>query len=186
MENIPLSMIRANMANLPDLPLPTGYTMRLYRPGDELLWIDIVRSGERFINITDDKFQREFAQDMSSVVSGMYFLVEPGGREIGTTTIWPAKNLKGDGLDYGRVHWVAIHPDFQGRGLCKPMLSFIMKRIAKQYERSVLGTSSGRTIALKCYLDFGFLPDLTWERAHEGWSEVKSVLKHPVLEAMDL
>jgi ribosomal protein S18 acetylase RimI-like enzyme len=179
-------MIRANLMNLPDLSLPDGYTMRLYRPGDEALWIDIVRSGERFITINDDKFQREFAQDMSSVATGMFFLIEPGGREVGTTTIWPAPNLKGDGLDYGRVHWVAIHPDFQGRGLCKPMLSFILKRMAQRYERSVLGTSSGRTIALKCYLDFGFLPDMTWERAREGWSQVKSVLKHPVLEAMDL
>jgi len=184
MENIYLSMIRPDMRNLPDLPLPPGYTMRLYRTGDEPLWIDIVRSGEPFLDITDDMFQKEFAHDMPSVERGMYFLAEPGGREVGTTTIWPARNLKGDGLDYGRVHWVAIHPDFQGRGLCKPMLSFILKKMANCYERSVLGTSSGRLRALKCYLDFGFLPDMTWDRAREGWSEVKSVLKHPVLEAM--
>lgn len=182
MENIQISMIRPDMTRLPDLPLPAGYAMRLYRPGDEPLWIDIVRSGEPFIDITDDLFQKEFAADMSSVKRGMYFLVEPGGREIGTTTIWPAPNLKGDGLDYGRVHWVAIHPDFQGRGLCKPMLSFIMKEMAGRYERSVLGTSTGRIRALRCYLDFGFRPDMKFDRAEEGWAQVRSVLKHPALE----
>jgi GNAT superfamily N-acetyltransferase len=186
MENIQISMIRPDMKNLPDLPLPDGYRIRPYRSGDEPLWIDIVRSGEHFIDIPDDMFQKEFAADLPAVEKGMYFLTAHGGRDVGTTTIWPAPNLKNTGLDYGRVHWVAIHPDYQGRGLCKPLLSFIMKTMAGRYDRSVLGTSTGRIRAIRCYLDFGFVPDMAFDRAREGWIQVKSVLKHPAIEGFSL
>ena len=64
------------------------------------------------------------------------------------------------------------------------MLTVIMRRLAEDHPCAVLGTSSRRLPALKCYLDFGFVPDMTEERAIEGWSQVRSVLKHPTLEAM--
>ncbi len=184
MENISLSMIRADLNHIPEYALPDGYSIRLFRPDDPLNWIEIVRSGEHYINIGDDMFEKEFAQDMPSVQTGMYFLVEPGGKEIGTSTIWPAPNLKSDGLDYGRLHWVAIRPEFQGRGLCKPLLAFVLRHMAQRYNRSVLGTSSRRTVALKCYLDFDYVPDMTFPRAQEGWSQVKSVMSHPVLASL--
>jgi hypothetical protein len=64
------------------------------------------------------------------------------------------------------------------------LLSVVMKWLARRYDRAVLGTSSGRTVALKCYLDFGFVPDLSADRAIEGWSQVRSRLSHPALASI--
>ncbi len=184
MENINLVMLRADLLGFPDLPLPNGYTVRFYRPGDEDLWVDIVGAAEDYLTITRETFDEEFGDDLPGLQDRGYFLVDPDGHEVGTTTAWYAPDYKGDGVCYGRVHWVAIRPAYQGRGLCKPMLSVIMKRLAQSHDRGVLGTSSGRIPALKCYLDFGFVPALDEDRAVEGWSQVRSVLRHPTLEAI--
>ena len=36
--------------------------------------------------------------------------------------------------------------------------------------------------AIKVYLDFGFTPDMSHENSTEAWTEVASVLEHPLLE----
>ncbi len=184
MENILIDMLRADLQGFPDSPLPTGYSMRLYRPGDADLWVDIVDEADEFLTVTQETFDKEFGYDLPAMGDRCYFLVDSSGREIGTTTAWYAPNYKGDGVCYGRVHWVAIRPEAQGRGLCKPMLTVIMKRLAQSHDRGVLGTSSRRIPALKCYLDFGFVPDMTSDRAFEGWSQVCSVMKHPNLDVV--
>lgn len=185
MENIDIGMIRPSLKDLPDVAPPEGFSIRLYRPGDGPLWVDIVRSAERFLTINDDRFDREFGHDLESLGDRMHFLSAPSGLEVGTATAWYWKDADGDGLTYGLVHWVAVRPEWQGRGLGKPLLSVVMRRLARSYDRALLNTSSGRIPALKCYLDFGFVPNMAKDRAAEAWSHVRSVLGHPTLMAME-
>jgi GNAT superfamily N-acetyltransferase len=49
------------------------------------------------------------------------FLVDPTYSDIGTITAWNDGEI--EGRDIGRIHWVAIVREAQGRGLAKPMLS---------------------------------------------------------------
>ncbi len=184
LENIEIGMLRSDFEGLPRLPLPDGYTMRLFRPGDEDLWVDIIRSSEEFLTIEDTHFEKEFGPHRDLVPERMHFLLDPQGREIGTATAWFSENHVGDGQTYGLIHWVAIRPEAQGRGLCKPMLCVILDKLAGWYDRVALGTSSGRLVAIKCYLDFGFVPNMLREQAHEGWSEVRAHLNHPSLTEM--
>ncbi|MBN1341356.1 MAG: GNAT family N-acetyltransferase [Phycisphaerae bacterium] len=184
LENINIGMIRPHLRDIPDLPLPDGYSMRLYRKGEGPLWTEIVRRAEPFLEIDDDRFDKEFGAHLDKLPDRCHFLLDPGGRAVGTTTAWFLDDYAGDGETYGLIHWVAIRPESQGRGLCKPMLTIVLTRLAHEYDKAALNTSSGRIPALKCYLDLGFVPYMSRERAVEGWSQVRSVLKHPVLEAM--
>jgi hypothetical protein len=56
-----------------------------------------------------------------------------------------------------------------------------LNKLAQWHDRCFLDSSTERLPALKLYLDFGFVPDLSNERAVENWREVRDKLKHPTL-----
>ena len=82
------------------------------------------------------------------------------------------------------VHWVAVRPAYQGRGLGKAMLSFTLNQLAQWHDRAFLGTQTKRLAAIWLYLSFGFVPDLEQPGAIEAWRTVKEQLHHPVLDAL--
>ena len=93
---------------------------------------------------------------------------------------WYNRDFKGQ--DYGLVHWVAVRPAYQRRGLGKAGLSFTLNKMAQWHDRSYLNTSIKRLPAVKLYLNFGFMPDLHDSSAVEKWLIVKDKLNHPSLE----
>lgn len=183
MKNYSVRMIRENMDNIPQFPIPEGYTIRNYRPNEEHIWTRILKSAEPYMEIDDGLFDREFGQNLSVMEDRSFYLTTDAGEEIGTTTAW-WQDINGE--VWGQIHWVAIHPDYQGHGLSKPMMTVAMERLKQSHERCFLGTSTGRIAAIKVYLDFGFTPDLSVENSREVWTEVASVLEHPILEAFKL
>lgn len=183
MEFIQVVMVRPDLADLPQHELPAGYALRLYRPGDKRSWLRIQRRAERFLDITGKTFDANFGDDLPAMEKRSFFLVSPDGRDIGTTTAWYDRNYAGKA--WGRVHWVAIVPEFQGRGLAKPMLSAVMNRMkALGHRRAVLGTQTPRLPAIKVYLDFGFRPDMTTADADRAWRLVRERLPHPALKRL--
>lgn len=85
-----------------------------------------------------------------------FFLETDAGRVIGTATAWHHPSFHG--ARYGRLHWVAIHPEFQGRKLAKPLVGAAMRRLAELHRRAYLTTQTTSWKAVKIYLDFGFEP----------------------------
>lgn len=130
------------------------------------------------MRIDDGLFDREFKHHLSVMEDRSFYLTTDTGEEIGTITAW-WHNI-GEEV-WGQIHWVVIHPDYQGSGLSKPMMTVAMERLKQSHERCFLGTSTGRLAAIKVYLDFGFMPDLSHENSKEAWTEVASVLEHPLL-----
>ena len=179
MENYSVRMIREHIDDIPEVPCPAGFAIRNYRPGEGHIWTRIERAAETFFEIEDDLFDREFGHNLSAMEDRSFFLIMGTGEEIGTITAWWDANWRGE--DWGQIHWVAVHPDYQGRGLSKPMMSVAMKRLKQSHDRCFLGTSTGRIAAIKVYLDFGFYPDFESENSQEAWAEVASVLDHPIL-----
>jgi len=181
MEYIFVVMLRDNLASIPSYPLPEGFSMREYRDGDRQTWVQIERSAEPFINITEETFDREFGSDLPAMPRRCHFLVAPDGSDVGTITAWYERSYAGK--RWGRIHWLAILPEFQHRGLAKPMMTFAMRRLRSLgHRRAILGTQTPRIAAIKTYLDFGFIPDLTVENALRAWSLVRDELSHPVLD----
>ena len=176
MKNHNVRMIRNHMENIPQFPIPEGFAIRNYRRNEGHIWTRIQKAAEPYINIDGGLFEREFNRDLLAMEDRSFYLTTDTGEEIGTITAWWQDN------GWGQIHWVAIHPDYQGRGLSKPMMSVAMARLKQSHARCFLGTSTNRIPAIKLYLDFGFIPDRSREHSREAWIEVASVLEHPTLE----
>lgn len=60
------------------------------------------------------------------------FIENEHGEAIATTTAWYG-DLRGK--VEGRIHWVGVIPEYQGRGLAKPLLSEAMKTLKSIMKR---------------------------------------------------
>lgn len=172
-------MTRANLDNLPECALPAGFSLRWYQPGDEAHWLRIHRAADKFNEITPELFQSQFGsvaerglQSASTCEAGnpdiscrsaqelgerQCYLLTPAGEVIGTGTAWFNENF--EGARWGRVHWMAILPEFQRRGLGKALLAAVCRRLRELgHDRAYLSTSSARVHAIKLYRQFGFEP----------------------------
>jgi len=180
MKNLGVTMIRKHMEEIPDIPFPKGFSVRNYRPGEGHIWTRIQRAAEPFFEIDDDLFDREFSNHLKEMEDRSFFVITDDDEEVGTITAW--WNSDWNGKEWGLIHWIAIHPDYQGRGLAKPAMTVAVKRLKQSHERCMLNTSTGRIVAIKVYLDFGFYPYLERDNSQEAWAEVTSVLEHPILK----
>ena len=194
MTNAAVRMIREAMDDLPNYPLPRGYRIRTYRPGDCRVWSDIVAAADPQLQ-SEGLFDREFGQHVAALADRCFFLIHDETGPIGTVTAWQRpfptrrnaqifavlRRLWRSG-EWGLVHWTAIRPEFQGRGLSKPLLSVAMRRIQQSHRRCFLNTSADRLAAIKVYLDFGFAPDLEDARSRALWSTIAAALPHPRLK----
>lgn len=182
-ENLDLYMIRATLANLPEFSLPASYTIRWYQPGDEVHWLRIHLEADEYNHITPALFEREFGTDPILLAARQAYLCDRQGKPIGTASAWFKDNYKGQ--SYGRVHWVAILPAMQGRGLAKPLMSAVCRRLRELgHERAYLDTSAARLPAINLYLKFGFVPEIRGQEDLRAWRRVWEEIKHPVLEAI--
>ncbi len=178
-------MIRKDLENVPEYPLPAGYGFRTYRRGDERIWAEIQTRAGNFESLEKalEDFEREFSSKVEEFERRCLFLVaSESGEAIGSTTAWFDPDYRGQ--DHGRIHWVAIVPEYQGRGLAKPMLAEAMKLLRKWHKRVYLATHTGCLKAINMYLDFGFEPDMKKERADEAWRMIASAIDHPALERL--
>lgn len=170
--NITVKMCRETLEGLPVHPLPPGCRIRAYAPGDEHAWVRIEAASERFHAISLDLFRREFGDDPALLAERQFFLLDERGAAIGTATAWFDPDHGGQ--PYGRIHWVAIHPDWQGRGLAKPLLSRVCGRLRELgHDRAYLVTSSARIVAINLYLSFGFQPEIHGAEEAAVWEQVR-------------
>ena len=147
-------MLRDHLDKIPDFDLPSGYHSREYRPGDEETWVSIQSAADFYNTITLELYRREFSQDPIRLSERQLYLCNSEDHTIGTATAWFGDY---DGRDYGRIHWVAIVPEFQGKGLAKPLMTVTCNRLkAMGHKRAYLTTSSARVAAINLYLKFGF------------------------------
>ncbi len=182
MESIPVAMVREDMENIPQYPLPGGYQMRRYRPGDKDTWSLIHRIADSRPD-AEEIFDRVFGPDLPAMERRCYFLVSPDGNDVGTITAWYERNYHR--RRWGLIHWLAILPEHQGRSLSKPMMTIAMNRLGwLGHRRALLRTATSRIPALKTYLDFGFAPDMRSKDADRGWRLVRQFVDHPALSGL--
>ncbi len=181
MEYIQIVMIREHLDAFPRFALPDGFAMRAFGPGDRETWVDLHLAAELYVTVSGELFDREFGHDLPAMPRRCCFLLSPTHRDIGTITGWYDRSYRG--RRWGRIHWVAIVPGFQGRGLSKPMMTFAMDRLRSLgHRRAMLTTQPQRLAAIRTYLNFGFSPDMTAPDAQRGWTLVRRRLAHPALD----
>jgi len=152
-------MIRRSLDDVPQYVLPAPYRVVWYRPGCEEWWRRIQTAADRFNTIGPDLFEVEFGTDEALLSQRQCFLLDERGVPFATATAW--FNDDYGGRPFGRVHWVAIVPEMQGRGLSKPLLTLVCNRLRELgHERAYLTTSTARIPAINLYLKFGFVPEI--------------------------
>jgi GNAT superfamily N-acetyltransferase len=185
-EYVPVKMFHPAVREAPVFTLPEGFFSRTYRPGDEVEWASIETAvGEfGFQDKARSHFDNEFA-DRDEELGERCFFIGHGGRAIGDLMIGTAMGWYGDcdgsGV-IGRIHWVGIHPQFQGRGLGRPLVSLAVECLKRFHETAYLATQTTSFRGVRIYLDFGFLPVITDEESKRGWRILAEILKQPVLD----
>lgn len=126
-------------------------------------WARIIHAaGERpSLSEAVAQFDLEFAEwTATELPRRMLFLLDGTGVAIGTATAWfastPAAPTAGTA---GRVHWVSLAPEVQGRGLAKPLLAAVLERLERLHgDRAMLVTHTQAARAIGMYLQFNFAP----------------------------
>jgi GNAT superfamily N-acetyltransferase len=169
--NVDLTMVRGDLDDLPSYPVPNGYALRTYAPGDEVAWVAVQSVADAFNVITPALFRREYGDDPHELGRRLFMLVDPSGAPIGSAAAWFGE--RGGDPTWGRVHWVAIHPAHQGRGLAKPLLSRVCATLrALGHDRAYLTTATARVPAIALYGHFGFVSAIDGPEDEAAWSEL--------------
>jgi GNAT superfamily N-acetyltransferase len=151
-----LYMVREDLDDLPAFPLPPGFSIGWHQPGDEQAWVELQAPFYGPGAITLDTFYKWFGTDLDAHSHRIAYLVDPTGRMVGTAAAWTYDGFRGP--EWGRVHWVAVAGDHQGRGLSKPLMSAVLRRMAELgHTKAYLTTSAERPIAVSLYRRFGFV-----------------------------
>ena len=171
-EYISVTMTRDHLEDIPQFHLPPDFAIRWYQDGDEELWLEIERASEDHIEITHELFMEWHGDHLSMLKDRMFFLLDPEMKAIGTATAWFLDEY--NGKPYGRVGWVAIIPDMQGKGLSRPMMTVLCNRLKDLgHERAYLTTSTTRFPAIRLYWRFGFRPEYDRVNDRVVWQELE-------------
>jgi predicted GNAT family acetyltransferase len=166
MDNSEVRMIHENLAAAPVFACPDAFKFEFYRPGREEDWLEIHKLSDQFNVFTPFVFTDQFGKDTELLGQRQLFLLNADGKAIGTATAWDDPCTKYS----GRVHWVALLPEYHGKGLGNSLLSAVcQKLIATGHEKGCLSTSTARLAAIKLYLKFGFRPLIQSEEDALSW-----------------
>ena len=176
MDYIELTMIRKGVTDITTTDLPPNYSLRHFINGDEQMWAEITTAVGEFESIEKARaqFDEEFGPFINEFKKRSLFLLNEEMEPIGTGTAWYDNNFRQK--SYGRVHWVGIHPTYQGRGLGAPLVSAVMNILRERHCRLFLTTQTTSVRAIKIYLGFGFEPLVGSDREMEGWKMIEEKL----------
>lgn len=182
MKRIPVKMVRKDLLNIPQFSLPTGFRMKLFEKGDEQHWARIETSVDEFKNeeAALERFNEEFGPYMDEMSARCLFIENELGEKIATTTAWYG-DLKEDGDICGRIHWVGVAPEYQGKKLSKPLLSAAMNILAEHHSKAYLTSQTTSYQAINMYLNYGFEPFITSPSCEEAWELMEKTLNRQIL-----
>lgn len=178
MERIKLKMIKNHLDNIPKYELPDGYSIRMFEEGDERLWAEVETAAGEFSNIDQalQRFHKEFGSHIEEMKYRCLFIENNSGDVIGTTTAWFGQLPLTDS-HLGRIHFVAIKPEYQGKKLSKPLLSAALKKLREFGHKEVyLTTQTTSYPAINMYLNYGFEPYDPDNTDQKGWLMMEDIL----------
>lgn len=168
---INVRMVREDLDDIGVHPLPAGYTIRLFKKGDEghfeRIWIEADEEGQA----KEGLFEEEFGGKVDKVRERMHFVCDGSGRPVATATAWYNEDWQRQ--SWGVVHWVAVAPEAQGEGLSKALMTAVLQRMKELgHERVYLITQTVRMRAIGVYFRFGFKPWRGSEEDVRNWNSI--------------
>ncbi len=159
----------------PDIHLPSGYTLRLYRPGDEARFYEIMALAGW--PGWDDKKLHPWL--MKILPAGWFMITHAASDEIAATAMC-LHNYKGINPFQGELGWLACEPAHTGKGLGLAISAAVTRRLIEAgYNNIRLYTEDYRLPALKTYLKVGYIPVLYLPGMPERWRKICAKLDWP-------
>lgn len=176
-----IAMLRPSADGLPALDaalasMPARYSLRTYRPGDEVVWAEIMNTGGMgawdIARTRSELTGRPFPQFDPE---GLFFVVDRArDQPIGSACAWledPAET------ETGFLHMVCVLPEHRGQRLSYVACLAALHRLRERgYRRIRLFTNGWRLGAIKVYLELGFLPHYRDSLDPARWQEVLRTL----------
>jgi mycothiol synthase len=167
---VQLQMIwpRGEVADPFRVPLPMGYVLRTYRPGDEPAFFHLMHLAG-FAG-WDEQTLRPWKERI--LPEGWFFAVHA---ETGTlaATAMTTHRANDEHPFGGELSWVAGHPEHAGKGLGRVVCAAVVRRyLAAGYRNIYLKTDDWRLPAIKSYLRLGFVPLLFTPAMVNRWETI--------------
>lgn len=169
---IPLYMYH-DLTDLPVYDLPDGYQFRLYKQeSDANRWAKIVTATNEFPSEEKalERFNEELSLHKYELKMRMIFIETIEGKAVGTATAWFAK---WDETVIGRLHWIAIIPEFQGKRLGRPLITKTMQILQDNHSTAYLKTQESSGAAIYLYKQLGWCPIINTKEEEMIWNNIK-------------
>lgn len=177
-------LLERDLEHIPWIELPQGYRFVFYKPGDRDAWIDIEKSAREFINYEQGmvSWNKYYENRQEELPVRMVFIENSAGEKVATATAFYdiyGRDQSGDGW----LHWVAVRREYQGKGLAKPLIAYVMNVMRELgYKHAKIPTQTTTWLACKIYLDLGFMPlPKNAVNSRNGWRIIKALTNHPAL-----
>lgn len=178
-----LQMIH-KMQNLPEFSIADGYSIRMYQPGDEVVWTKICKFGllEEHEGI---ECWKKYMLDMDYLEAerDVFFIDDPDGNTVATCAAFFIPN--GEGL----MHMLGCLPEARGRKLATTMTAFTLHKLHKEKPDTDfvirLRTDDWRVSAVRTYLNCGFQPVLFDVDMDTRWKVLCDKLDFHPVEMLD-
>lgn len=149
-----LKMTREDLDGLPEISLPEGCSIRIYQPGDEQAWADIMNTGIGS-DWTVEKVREDLLNQPQFDPECLFFATK-NGKAVGSACAWkdsPEENTT------GLVHMVCVLPEARGLNLGYLLVLRVLHCLRdKGFKNVYLTTDDYRVPAIKSYLRLGFQP----------------------------
>lgn len=148
------------MEEFDDFPVPEGWTLRTWRPGDEVIWTEICENG---LNAPDDGTLRDWRKSILNrktidPTRDVFFICREN--DIPEATLTAYVHDQG----FGDIHMVAAAPSIRGNNVNRMLLAHGMHKLDKEMTNrpryTELTTDDFRLPAIVGYLKSGFRPVL--------------------------
>lgn len=183
-----LLLKRDDLNDIPEYRLPDGYKFVFYKSGDRDVWIDIERSAKEFESYEQglESWNIYYEGKDSELVNRMVFVENEKGEKVATASAF--YDIYGrDKSGAGWLHWVAVRREYQGKGLSKPLIAYVLNVMRSLgYTHAKIPTQTTTWLACKIYLDFGFVPvPENAVNSRDGWRIIKTLTEHKSLTEFD-
>ena len=164
-------------------PVPEGFFVRTFRPGEESVWIDINKCGILGPDAGMESWESMVVK-MNGLVPERDILFATRADDIPVATL--TAYVRDDGV--GVIHMVSARESVRGRGIGKALLAIGMKKLRETTPPppfTQLLTDDWRLPAIKVYLDAGVHPVKVSEDMPGRWRKVCENLGIRSVELLD-
>lgn len=140
-------------------PLPEGFTLRAYQPGDEQGWAQIEQAVGEFDTVEQALHcHRGYQNQPEELRRRQWYAIAPNGDWAATATAWWTINAQGKRIPV--VHALGCEPKCQGLGLGRAVATAMLNSFYR-LENGLdvwLDTQTWSYRAIGLYLELGFVP----------------------------